>query len=194
MSETIFADGILNGHVAFVTGGGTGITGGVARAFAEAGASVALVSRKMDHLQPAADAINQNGGKAIPVAADVRQPEAVENAVAQTIEAVWQDRYRRERRCGEFSLRGRRVVAKWFWHGGRYRFERNVQRLSRGFCATQGASRADSEHQCDASLSRHADAASRFGGEGRGGCVDAKSRGGVGTLWNSRERDRAWSN
>ncbi len=39
MSETIFADGILNGHVAFVTGGGTGITGGVARALAEAGAA-----------------------------------------------------------------------------------------------------------------------------------------------------------
>ena len=86
MSENIFADGVLKGRVAFVTGGGTGITGGVARAFAEAGASVALVSRKMDHLQPAADAINENGGKAIPIATDVRQPEAVEQAVAQTIE------------------------------------------------------------------------------------------------------------
>jgi len=88
MSETIFVDGVLKGRVAFVTGGGTGITGGVARAFAEAGASVALVSRKMDHLQPAADAINQNGGKAIPIPADVRQPEAVEQAVSQTIEQL----------------------------------------------------------------------------------------------------------
>jgi peroxisomal 2,4-dienoyl-CoA reductase len=87
MSQTIFADGVLQGHVALVTGGGTGITGGVARAFAEAGASVALVSRKIEHLQPAADAINANGGKAIPVAADVRQPDQVENAIAQTIEA-----------------------------------------------------------------------------------------------------------
>ena len=87
MSQTIFAEGVLQGHVALVTGGGTGITGGVARAFAEAGASVALVSRKIEHLQPAADAINANGGKAIPVAADVRQPDQVENAVAQTIEA-----------------------------------------------------------------------------------------------------------
>lgn len=86
MSDKIFADGILNGRVAFVTGGGTGITGGVARALAEAGASVALVSRKMDHLQPAADAINENGGKAIPVAADVRDPEQVEKAVTQTVE------------------------------------------------------------------------------------------------------------
>jgi NAD(P)-dependent dehydrogenase (short-subunit alcohol dehydrogenase family) len=45
MSESIFSEGVLKGHVAFVTGGGTGITGGVARAFAEAGAAVALVSR-----------------------------------------------------------------------------------------------------------------------------------------------------
>src|SRR5215216_4726072 len=88
MSETIFVDGVLNGRVAFVTGGGTGITGGVARALAEAGASVALVSRKLEHLQPAADAINERGGKAIAVAADVRQPEAVAEAVAQTIEKL----------------------------------------------------------------------------------------------------------
>lgn len=86
MSEKIFLDGILNGHVAFVTGGGTGITGGVARAFAESGASVALVSRNIVHLRPAADVINQNGGKALAVAADVRNPEEVEKAVAQTVE------------------------------------------------------------------------------------------------------------
>jgi peroxisomal 2,4-dienoyl-CoA reductase len=88
MSESIFTDGILKGRVAFVTGGGTGITGGVARAFAEAGAAVALVSRNMDHLQPAADAINENGGKAIAVAADVRQPEAVQAAVTTTVEQL----------------------------------------------------------------------------------------------------------
>ena len=87
MTGKIFADGVLDGHVAFVTGGGTGITGGVARAFAESGASVALVSRKLEHLEPAAEAINAAGGKAIAVAADVRQPAEVENAVAQTVEA-----------------------------------------------------------------------------------------------------------
>jgi 2,4-dienoyl-CoA reductase [(3E)-enoyl-CoA-producing], peroxisomal len=86
MTESIFVDGILRDHVAFVTGGGTGITGGIARAMAEAGASVALVSRRMEHLEPAAAAINENGGKAIAVAADVRNPEEVERAVAATIE------------------------------------------------------------------------------------------------------------
>jgi peroxisomal 2,4-dienoyl-CoA reductase len=86
MSTKIFADNILSDRVAFVTGGGTGITGGVARALAEAGARVALVSRKLEHLQPAADAINANGGKAIPVVADVRNPEDVEKAIAATVE------------------------------------------------------------------------------------------------------------
>jgi len=86
MSQRIFADGVLDGRVAFVTGGGTGITGGVARAFAEAGASVALVSRKIEHLQPAADAINGAGGKAIPVVADVRRADEVEKGIATTVD------------------------------------------------------------------------------------------------------------
>ncbi len=86
MKTSIFADGILNDHVAFVTGGGTGITGGVARALAEAGAGVALVSRKLEHLEPAAEAINQAGGKALAIAADVRNPEQVETAVTAAVE------------------------------------------------------------------------------------------------------------
>ena len=86
MDKKIFADGILNGHVALVTGGGTGITGGVARALAEAGASVALVSRKLEHLEPAAEAINNAGGKAFAEAADVRNPAEVEKAIAATVD------------------------------------------------------------------------------------------------------------
>ncbi len=86
MTQPVFVDGVLNDRVAFVTGGGTGITGGVARALAEAGAAVALVSRKIEHLEPAAAAINDKGGKAFAVAADVRQFEEVERAVAATIE------------------------------------------------------------------------------------------------------------
>lgn len=86
MSKKIFSDGILNERVAFVTGGGTGITGGVARALAEAGARVVLVSRKMEHLQPAAEAINEAGGQAFAVAADVRNPEDVDKAIAATLQ------------------------------------------------------------------------------------------------------------
>src|SRR5258708_24765919 len=99
----IFADGILKDHVAFVTGGGTGITGGVAGALAEAGANVALVSRRMEHLEPAANAINaarvssptvRQGsqadnpsiGEAFAIVADVRSPEEVDTAIASTVE------------------------------------------------------------------------------------------------------------
>ena len=101
MTNKIFADGILKGHVAFVTGGGTGITGGVARALAEAGANVALVSRSMEHLEPAAKAINEarsgnsptvregsdtGMGDAFAIAADVRNPDEVEKAIAAAVE------------------------------------------------------------------------------------------------------------
>jgi peroxisomal 2,4-dienoyl-CoA reductase len=81
----IFADRILDGRVAFITGGGTGITGGVARALAEAGARVALVSRRMEHLEPAAAKIQDAGGEALAVTADVRDYAAVESAVAATV-------------------------------------------------------------------------------------------------------------
>lgn len=89
MNSTFLSD-ILAGRVAFVTGGGTGITGGVARALAEAGANVALVSRSIEHLEPAAKAINDaqsaSSGEAFAVAADVRHPEAVAAAIAATVE------------------------------------------------------------------------------------------------------------
>ena len=82
----MFMNNLLKDHVAFVTGGGTGITGGVARALAEAGASVVLVSRKLEHLVPAAQAINENGGRAFPIATDVRSPDDVERAIATSVE------------------------------------------------------------------------------------------------------------
>lgn len=85
MTEQIFAHNLLAGRVAFVTGGGTGITGGVARALTEAGASVALVSRKREHLEPAAERIRAAGGNAIAVAADVRDYAEIERAIAATV-------------------------------------------------------------------------------------------------------------
>src|SRR5436309_14169107 len=95
MGQLVFHQGILKDHVAFVTGGGTGITGGVARALAEAGANVALVSRSIEHLESAAAAINEKRaetpmltaiGEAFAIAADVRKPEDIEKAIAATID------------------------------------------------------------------------------------------------------------
>jgi peroxisomal 2,4-dienoyl-CoA reductase len=82
--DKIFADNILQGKVAFVTGGATGITGGVARAFVEAGAKLAITSRKEDNLIAQKQFIEENGGECFAVAADVRDYAAVENAIAKT--------------------------------------------------------------------------------------------------------------
>ncbi|MEP7211969.1 MAG: SDR family oxidoreductase [Acidobacteriota bacterium] len=79
--NNIFARDILQGRVAFVTGGGTGITGGVARAFAEHGAKLAITSRKEENLAAMKQVIEDAGGECFTAAADVRDFEAVQAAI-----------------------------------------------------------------------------------------------------------------
>lgn len=86
MSDKIFRENILRDRVAFVTGGGTGITGGVARALTEYGAKATLISRKIENLEPAAKLIQDAGGEAFPFACDVRDFANVEKAIAATVE------------------------------------------------------------------------------------------------------------
>ena len=84
--DKVFNTDILQGKVAFVTGGGTGITGGVARAMAEHGAKLAIVSRKIENLEAMKKIVEDGVGECLTVAADVRDYEAVENAVKQTVD------------------------------------------------------------------------------------------------------------
>jgi len=82
----VFAKDILQGKVAFVTGGGTGITGGIARAFAEHGARLAISSRKEENLIAKRQYIEENGGECLAIASDVRDFAAVETAIGKTLE------------------------------------------------------------------------------------------------------------
>lgn len=80
----VFAPGLFEGHVAVVTGGGTGIGLGIATLLADLGAHVVLASRKLERLEAAADTLRQRGGSATPRQLDVRDAERVR----ETMQAV----------------------------------------------------------------------------------------------------------
>ena len=71
---------------ALVTGAGTGIGRGLAVGFAEAGASVAICGRTPSTLDETAAAIEDAGGRALAIPADVTQVEDVQRVMATIIE------------------------------------------------------------------------------------------------------------
>ncbi len=77
-------DNRLQTKVAFVTGGGSGIGAAACRAFARAGAAVAVVDVRGEAARAVAEAIGAEGGTAIPFEADVADEGAVAAAIAQT--------------------------------------------------------------------------------------------------------------
>lgn len=75
----------MTNRVAIVTGGGTGIGKAIAASLARNGAKVALTSRSMKHLEPAAAALAAENLTVIPVQMDVRKKTDIERAVAQVV-------------------------------------------------------------------------------------------------------------
>ena len=76
----------LTGTVALVTGASSGIGEATARRLAEAGASVVLVARRRDRLETLAAEIEQTGGSALAVQADITDRTQAEAAVQQSVE------------------------------------------------------------------------------------------------------------
>lgn len=74
----IFAEGLLAGQAAIVTGGGTGIGRGIALELARAGSNVVLAGRRPEPLKAVAQEVERLGARAFVQPTDVREWDEVQ--------------------------------------------------------------------------------------------------------------------
>lgn len=84
-SQRIFAPGILQGQVAIVTGGGSGIGLATAHEMVRLGARVAICGRTTAKLDTAAEQLRAAGGTVLAQPCDIREPAQVEAFVTAVL-------------------------------------------------------------------------------------------------------------
>lgn len=77
------ADKKLEGKVAIVSGGGSGIGRASVLAFARSGAKVAMLDRTVENAEKVRKQVEAEGGEAVVIECDIAEPQQVENAVKQ---------------------------------------------------------------------------------------------------------------
>ena len=108
--QRIFAAGVLQGKVALITGGGTGIGRGIALAMSSYGAHVVLASRNAGHLGEVAEEITAQGGQALAVSTDVREPQQVDAMLAAAVEAFGRVDVLVNNAAGNFLASARKIT------------------------------------------------------------------------------------
>jgi NAD(P)-dependent dehydrogenase (short-subunit alcohol dehydrogenase family) len=81
----MFVPGLLKGHVAIVTGGGTGIGLAIAQRLGELGARIAIGSRSSENLERGTAALLRAGLDPLAAQVDVRNPEQVDEMVGRVV-------------------------------------------------------------------------------------------------------------
>ena len=79
--------GRLEGKVAIITGGNSGVGAATAELFAKEGAKVVITARRVPQLEEVANKIREAGGEVLAVPCDVSKVEDVEAMVAETVKA-----------------------------------------------------------------------------------------------------------
>lgn len=85
-TEPMLRDGALKDKTIIVTGGGTGLGKSMTKYFLQLGANVIITSRKQDVLDATAKEFENEGGKIIGIASDVRKYEEVENVLKTALD------------------------------------------------------------------------------------------------------------
>jgi NAD(P)-dependent dehydrogenase (short-subunit alcohol dehydrogenase family) len=78
----------FKGRTVFVAGGSSGINLGIAKGFAQAGADVAIVSRNAERVAGAARELEAYGQRVLGLSADVRDAQAIADALRQAHDAL----------------------------------------------------------------------------------------------------------
>ncbi|MBI3875754.1 MAG: SDR family oxidoreductase [Verrucomicrobia bacterium] len=85
MKRPINSNGRLAGQVAWISGATSGIGEATARLFADEGAAVALVGRRIQSARQIADGIQQAGGAALALRCDVSREAEVRRSIRETV-------------------------------------------------------------------------------------------------------------
>lgn len=85
MINTIFKEGIFEGQVALVTGGGTGIGLRIARELGQLGATVIIASRSKEKLEAGLKTLQEDGSTAELVECNIRDEESVKSCVSKVV-------------------------------------------------------------------------------------------------------------